>query len=167
MLPKAHLTSHSRMSGSRSVITTLLLSGSWRSFFLFFCVFLLCLLNVVCYIFLYGLPRCLSGKKIPLSRQEMQEMWVQSLGREDTLERKMATHCSILAWRISWIEEPGRLLSLGLQRVRHDWSNLACCISMYMSHYTHNICSQCPLSSVSSHCHRSFLMMGTSCFPKA
>ena len=47
----------------------------------------------------------------------MQETWVQSLGREDLLEKGMATHSSILAWRIPWTEE---LQSMGLQRVRHD-----------------------------------------------
>ena len=50
----------------------------------------------------------------------MQETWVQSLGREDPLEKEMATHSSILAWRIPWTEEPGGLQSTGLQRVGHD-----------------------------------------------
>ena len=50
----------------------------------------------------------------------MLEIWVQSLSREDPLEKEMATHSSILAWRIPWTEEPGRLLSTGSQRVRHD-----------------------------------------------
>ena len=50
----------------------------------------------------------------------MQETWVRSLGREDPLEKEMATHSSILAWRIPWIEEPGGLQSTGSQRVRHD-----------------------------------------------
>ena len=50
----------------------------------------------------------------------MQEMWVLSLGWEDPLEKKMATHSSILAWRIPGTEEPGGLQSMGLQRVRHD-----------------------------------------------
>ena len=50
----------------------------------------------------------------------MQETWVQSLGREDTLEKGMATHSSILAWKIPWMEEPGRLQSMGLQRVGHN-----------------------------------------------
>ena len=50
----------------------------------------------------------------------MKETQVQSLGWEDALEKEMATHSSILAWRISWTEEPGRLQSMGLQRVRHD-----------------------------------------------
>ena len=47
------------------------------------------------------------------------ETRVQSLGREDPLEKEMATHSSILAWRIPWMEEPGRLQSLGSQRVGH------------------------------------------------
>ena len=48
----------------------------------------------------------------------MRETWVQSLGWEDPLEEGMATHSSILAWRIPWTEEPGRLQSMGSQRVR-------------------------------------------------
>ena len=47
-------------------------------------------------------------------------MWVQSLGWEDPLEEGMATHSSILDWRIPWTEEPGELRSMGLQRVGHD-----------------------------------------------
>ena len=50
----------------------------------------------------------------------MWDTWVQSLGQEDPLEKKMATQSSILAWRISWIEEPGGLQSMGSQRVGHD-----------------------------------------------
>ena len=49
----------------------------------------------------------------------VQETQVQSLGLEDPLEKGMATHSSIFAWRIPWIEEPGRLQSIGLQRVGH------------------------------------------------
>ena len=49
-----------------------------------------------------------------------QEMWVQSLGREDPLEKEMATHASVLAWEILWTEEPGGLQFIGLQRVGHD-----------------------------------------------
>ena len=52
--------------------------------------------------------------------QETQETRVQSLGWEDALEEEMATHSNILAWRIPWTEEPGRLQSIGLQRVAHD-----------------------------------------------
>ena len=47
-------------------------------------------------------------------------MWVQFLGQEDPLEEGMATHSSILAWRIPWMEEPGGLQSIELQRVRQD-----------------------------------------------
>ena len=50
----------------------------------------------------------------------MRETWVRSPGREDHLEKEMATHSSILAWRIPWTEEPGGLPSMGLHRVRHD-----------------------------------------------
>ena len=50
----------------------------------------------------------------------MQETWVQSLDQEDPLEKGMATHCSILAWKIPWIEEPGGLQSMGSQTVGHD-----------------------------------------------
>ena len=50
----------------------------------------------------------------------MQETWVQSLGQEDPLEKEMATHSSILAWKIPWAEEPGTLQSMGPQRVRND-----------------------------------------------
>ena len=50
----------------------------------------------------------------------MRETRIQSLGREDSLEKEMAAHSSILAWRIPWTEEPGRLQSMGSQRVRYD-----------------------------------------------
>ena len=50
----------------------------------------------------------------------MQETWVQSLGREDPLEEEMATHSSAIAWKIPWMEELGRLQSMGSQRVGHD-----------------------------------------------
>ena len=58
--------------------------------------------------------------KNPPAMQKTQEMWVQFLGGEDSLEEGMATHCSILAWRIPWTEVPGALRSMGSQRVRHD-----------------------------------------------
>ena len=58
-------------------------------------------------------------KNLP-AMQETQEMQFQSPGQEDPLEEGMATHSSILAWRLSWTEEPGGLQSMGSQRVRHD-----------------------------------------------
>ena len=54
--------------------------------------------------------------------QETQEVWVQSLGQEDPLEKEMATHSSILAWPVPWTEETGGLQPIGSQRVRHNWS---------------------------------------------
>ena len=55
-------------------------------------------------------------KHLPATR----ETWVRSLGREDPLEKAMAPHSSTLAWKIPWMEEPGRLQSMGSQRVRHN-----------------------------------------------
>ena len=55
-------------------------------------------------------------KRLPI----MWEIQVQSLGWEDLLEKEMATHSSILAWKIPWMKEPGRLQSMGSQRVGHD-----------------------------------------------
>ena len=51
----------------------------------------------------------------------MREAWVWSLGLEDPLEKELSTHSSIFAWKIPWTEEPGRLQSMALQRVEHDW----------------------------------------------
>ena len=56
------------------------------------------------------------AKRLPVVR----ETWVRSLGREDPLEKGMATHSSILAWKIPWTEEPGGLQSMGSQRVGHN-----------------------------------------------
>ena len=50
----------------------------------------------------------------------MWETWIQSLGQEDSLEKEMATHSRTLAWKIPWTEKPGRLQSLGLQKVGHN-----------------------------------------------
>ena len=58
------------------------------------------------------------GKGLPA----MWETWVQSLGREDPLEKEVATHSSILAWRVQRMEEPGGLQSMGSQRVKHNWA---------------------------------------------
>ena len=61
-----------------------------------------------------------SGGSVVKNPPTVQEMWVCSLGQEDPLNKEMATHSSMLSWEIPWIEEPGRLQSMGLQRVRHD-----------------------------------------------
>ena len=54
----------------------------------------------------------------------MQEMWVRFLGQEDHLQKEMAAHSSILAWKIPWTEEPGGLQSIGLQRVGCYWARM-------------------------------------------
>ena len=63
-------------------------------------------------------PSVQTVKRLPA----MREMWVRSLGREDTLQQEMATHSSILGWRILWTEESAGLQSMGLQTVGHDWA---------------------------------------------
>ena len=66
--------------------------------------------------------------------KEMQETQVQSLGREDPLEKEMATHSSIVAWRIPWTEEPGGLQFMRSQRVGHDGAH------MHTQTHTHTYC---------------------------
>ena len=66
------------------------------------------------------MPRASLAAQTVKNLSAMQEIPVQSLGQEDPLEKEMATHSSFLAWRIPWTQEPGRLQSRGLQRVRHD-----------------------------------------------
>ena len=65
-------------------------------------------------------PLFFESERICLPVQEMQDMWVPSLGQEDPLEEEMATRYNIPAWRIPWMEEPGGLQSMGSQRVGHD-----------------------------------------------
>ena len=65
------------------------------------------------------------GGSVVKNLPAMQETWVQSLGQEDPLEEGMATNSNILAWRIPWTEEPGRLQSIASQRVGCDWSDWA------------------------------------------
>ena len=74
-------------------------------------------------------------KRLPI----MQETWVWSLAWEDPLEKAMATHYSILAWKIPWMEEPGRLHSMWSQRVRHNW---ATSLSLSMSRW--GLCLEAP-----------------------
>ena len=62
----------------------------------------------------------------------MWETWVWSQGWEDPLEKRTATHSNILAWRIPWTEEPGRLQSMGSQRVGHNWVTFAFTFSYYL-----------------------------------
>ena len=69
--------------------------------------------------FVYGFSLIVVAQTVK-NLPAVQENWVQSLGWEDPLEKGVATYSSILAWRILWTEEPGRLQSMGLQRVEHN-----------------------------------------------
>ena len=73
-------------------------------------------------------------ERIYLPMQELQETWVQFLGQEDPLEKEMATRSSILAWEISWTEEPGGLQSMGSKRVEHDrpTEQTTCLVSCFL-----------------------------------
>ena len=73
--------------------------------------------------------KCVLVAQTVINPPAMQETCVWSLGQEDPPEKGMATHSSILAWRILWTEEPGGLLSMGSQRVRHNW--IFFCIVIY------------------------------------
>ena len=72
----------------------------------------------------------------------MWETQVWSLGQEDPLEKEMASHPSILAWRIPWMEEPGRLQSMGSQRVGHDWAT--------SPHFTSLMIASCIINSLTN-----------------
>ena len=73
--------------------------------------------NITAHLYIF---RGFSGGTLVKNSLAVQEMRVQSLGQEDPLEEEMATHSSILAWKITWTDEPGGLQSIGLQRAGHD-----------------------------------------------
>ena len=81
------------------------------------------------YIYIWASPVAHTVKHPPI----MQETQVPSLGQEDSLKKDMATHSSTLAWEILWTGEPGRLQSMGLQRVRHNW---ATSLVHWISHFS-------------------------------
>ena len=97
-------------------------------------------LDFFMHIGIMGFPSDSAVKNLPV----MQETQVRSLGWENPLREHMATHSSILAWRIPWTEEPGGLQSLGLHRVRHDWSNWA--------HQFSSVAQSCPILCDSMDC---------------
>ena len=71
----------------------------------------------------FAFSRFIEASLVAQTVKRLPAMWetrVRSLGRKDPLEKEMATHSSILAWRIAWMEEPGGLQSMGLQRVGHN-----------------------------------------------
>ena len=92
-------------------------SGGLKMFYVPTGVMVLCVYDLyTSYVLYQGFLVAQRLKRLPA----MRETWVQSLGREDPLEKEMATHSSILAWRIPLTEEPGGLQSTGSQRVGHD-----------------------------------------------
>ena len=101
------------------------------------------------YIWICVLPWWFSGKKNLLLTQETQEMQIWSLSQEDPLEEVMATYSSIVAGKIPWTGAPGRLHSLGVKRVRHNWAtkhadtphtDMCLCICWYVHIYIPHIC---------------------------
>ena len=76
------------------------------------------------------------------------ETWVPSLARENPLEEGMATHCSILAWRIPWTEEPGGLQSIASQRVGHNWATQTFTFALYNNRILFYLASDTLLHSV-------------------
>ena len=94
-------------------------------------------------------PLCFPGGFVVKNLPVIQETWVWPLGWEDPLEKEMATHSSILAWRIPWMEEPGRLQSVGSQRGEHDLvtktKNSFCIQGSYQRNLSHSL--KCPKSS--------------------
>ena len=103
-------------------------SFPWTNYIIIYMYVLHSLMCIYVYIYTFYLYVCRHGfpfivwvaqmvKKLPA----VQEIWVLSLGQEAALEKRMATHSNILAWRIPGTEEPGGLQSMGLQRVGHDW----------------------------------------------
>ena len=109
-------------SGAISLVfSSSILDTYWSGGFIFHCYVFLLLLTILV---AQRVKRLLA----------MRENWVWSLGREDPLEKEMATHSSTLAWKIPWTEKPGRLQSMGSQRVRHDWTTS---LYLYYSGYTY------------------------------
>ena len=88
------------------------------SYIMHFSLYLVCLKSSQLIVRIYSITLVAQLVKNPSA---MWETWVQSLGWEDSLEKGRATHSSILAWRIPWTEEPGRLQSLESQRAGHNW----------------------------------------------
>ena len=112
----------------------------------------------------------------------MRKTWVRSLGQEDPLEKEMAPHSSILAWKIPWMEEPGRLQSMGSQRVRHNWvtslthyclTGMCCCfhVLVWKLQKGWNVSQWTPMYSpsefyhISSTCFSTHLSFGSSIKP--
>ena len=101
------------------------------------CVCIYIYIHIYIYIYIWASLIAQSVKNL----SAMQETQVRSLGGEDPLDKGMATHSSILAWRIPWTEEPGGLRSIGLQKVVHDWAtntHSCVCVCIYMIYACRN-----------------------------
>ena len=81
---------------------------------------------------IWGFPGATSGEELTCQCRTRNRCGLDSRVGEEHLEEGIAIHSNIFDWRIPWIEEPGRLQSIGSQRVRHDWSNLACMHMWYL-----------------------------------
>ena len=81
-------------------------------------------------------------KKLPANAEDLRDL-CSILGQEDPLEEGIATHYSILVWRIPWTQEPGRLESMGSHRVGHDWRDLAhrCACILSSVQFSHSVMS--------------------------
>ena len=97
--------------------------NSQNHFLNFYVISSLILVRYNVYHFIYCIDRVGASLVAQMVKDPsaMQETWVWWLGQEDPLEKGMATHSRILAWRIPWTEDPGRLQSLELKRVRYNW----------------------------------------------
>ena len=80
--------------------------------------------------------RAFPGSSVVKNRLPMQEMLVRTLGQEDSLQKEMVTHSSILAWKIPWTEEPGGLQFTWLQRAGHNWASMHACTKNYSKNMT-------------------------------
>ena len=80
----------------------------------------MCVVRLCVFTYIYCCARASLVAQMVKCLPAMKETWVRSLGWEDPLEKETATHSSTLAWKIPWMEEPGRLQSMGSQRVGHD-----------------------------------------------
>ena len=117
LIPKVYLS-------SKNFMTSCIWLKAEQHIFEWFFIFKLCLLykEIIQHLFLTSYYRASlvvqMGKNLPARRKT----WVRSLGWEDPLEEGMATHSSLLAWRVPWKQEPGGLQAMGSQRVGHSWA---------------------------------------------
>ena len=95
-------------------------------------------LSIMC---VYTVSQVAQWGRICLPMQQEMQMCTWPLGWEDLLEVEMATHCSILTWKIPWTEDPGRLQSKGSQRIRHDWAHTHVCIYKCVLLSSHSVVS--------------------------